>query len=692
MKRTTLLLIVLLGLFFRLNAEVTEIDISQKPEPLPENEFKFPEYKQVTLDNGLKLFVIEDHEQPTIALRLLVAGGKSVDALKPGVAEITAGLLTKGTKKMNALDIAKKIDGVGASIPANASTDFITVNASGLTKHIDVILNVFSQVITAPVFPEDEFEKIIPQMLANIRQEKGDPRAIAQKMSRKVIYGENHPYALDPTESSIKNINIADIKKYFGKYFVPGNATLTVIGDVNSDEIISDIEEKFENWKESKESVEIINPAAKSMPLGVYFIERPGSVQSTIVYTSKAVPFNNRAYDELEIATSVISGGIAGRLFRTIREKYSYAYSPFGYLSQGKYSSRYVCGADVKNIVTDSAIIVILDQIRTLATVKPSKEELERVKIYKAGSYKMSFENSGFIAAAIQNADFYGKPVDDLETYATRIMTYTPYGIKEVASRYLNPKKGYIIVVGSPEIKDKLNQFGKVYDYDLDFNPLSGENAKMEEVSYDAAELIEEYVEALGGMEALNNIQTVIDTAKIEMITNGNASEGLLIQYQKAPNKKHFIFDMIAYKQEGWIDGENVWVKLDKVEKMQGTNAEMFLYDAILFKDTKILENGYTCEVLGKQGNRILMKAVSPKGLASTYYFDSETFLLKKIERVEETSHGTLPITERITEYVEINGVKFPKVIETVNPLYNIKTINNYTVNTPLDDAMFKPE
>ncbi|MFH1051127.1 MAG: insulinase family protein [bacterium] len=684
-----IILIILVALQY---AKATDSTIVSKPEPLPEKEIKFPEYKEFTLDNGLKVFVFEDHRQPTISFRLLIAGGKSVDTLKPGIADITASLLTKGTKKLTALDLAKKIDGVGADISASAGTDFITVQASGLKKHLSTILDVYSQVITGPVFPDKEFEKIVPQMIAAIRQEKADPRLIASKIARKAIYGEQHPYALFASEKSIGIINISDIKNYYINNFIPNNATLAIIGDVKANDIIKEIKKKFKNWEKSNKDFTYNIPSIKSLPLGVYFVERPASVQSTIMFATKAVAYTNKDYDLLGVATNVISGGIAGRLFRTLREEYSYTYTPFGNISQNKYTGWYFCGADVKNVVTDSALKVMLKQITSLTQELTKEDELKRVKTYQSGTYKMAFESSDYIAALIQNADFYGKPIEELAAYANKIMNFSPHAIKNIASQFLNPSKGYLIIVGSPEVKEKLSQFGKLYDFDLDLNPLSGEKAKMEPISMTSNELIEKYINSIGGRDSLNNIQTVIDSAQVEMISGSNVMKGTLIQYQKSPGKKYMDFDMNVFRQQVWVDGKDVWVKLNQVEKMETDESEKFIYDAQIFKDTRLVDMGYNCSILGKQGNTILMKAVSPKGFASTYFFDAKTFHINKIERVETTGRGTLPITETIKEYVEIAGMKFPKVIESVTPLNTIITVHYYIINQPIDDNLFLPK
>jgi zinc protease len=692
MKTLLSLLLVFFSYTIISFSQESDSTLSEKPESMPEREFEFPEFQKITLDNGLKVFLIEDHEQPTITLRLLVGGGNSVDGNKAGLSIMASELIKKGTKKLDALSLVKKIDGVGGRLTANSNDDFVTVKISGLTKHLDLFMDVCSQMIISPTFPNTEIEKLKPRFLAKIKQEKENPRKIADALSKKVIYGDNHPYSSEPDENSIKSIKQKDIINYYNKYFVPDNSSLAVIGDFNKDEIIEKIKEYFLEWDKSSENLNIEVPEGKPKPLGVYFVERPGSVQSTIMFATNTVACNNRDYDLLTVATSVISGGISGRLFKTLREKYSYTYAPFGNMTKSKFNGRYFCGADVKKEVTDSAITIMLEQIRALCSQTPNTEEVSLVKTYLSGSYKMSFENSDHIAALIQNTDFYGKPINEVESYAQRIIGYSPYTIRNIANKYLKPEEVYIIVVGSPEIKNKLASFGKIYDFDQNLIPLSGENAKLENTGYDAEKLLEKYIEALGGKENLDSIHTVIDSAKVEMNSQGNLMEGDLIYYQKAPDKKYSIFDMNVFKQYMWVDGKDVWIRLSNIQKMESKEAEKLKYDAVLFKDAKLLEYNYQCKVLGKQGNMILMKAVSPAGFESVYYFNDDTFLIEKIERNEETTEGVIPITEYFKGYVEVNRVLFPKVIETVSPLYKIKTVNSYTINQPLDDTLFRPE
>jgi len=286
MKKIILIVIFALAVFN--SYAQAPLDLTKKPEPLEVPKFVFPENSQFTLSNGLKVFVVEDHEQPTVSMNLLIPGGASMDGKKSGLAELCAAMLTKGAGKLEAKDIANIIDGLGASLSGKTGRDYITVSADFLKKHTTEVVDIFSEILTQPKFDEDELEKLQKIKLSEITEEKSNPNSLISYLGAKAIYGDEHPYSQHPNEKSIKSIKIKDVKEYYKKYFVPNNSSLVIVGDVNADEIQKMMEIKLFQWK-SGEIPKIEIPAPKPKPLGVYFVERPGSVQSSIMLNAPAV-------------------------------------------------------------------------------------------------------------------------------------------------------------------------------------------------------------------------------------------------------------------------------------------------------------------------------------------------------------------------------------------------------------------
>ncbi|MCX7880745.1 MAG: insulinase family protein [Ignavibacteria bacterium] len=669
-----------------------KIDVDKKPEPLPPKEFVFPRYIETKLSNGMKVFIIEDNEQPTFAFRLLIPGGSAYDFDKPGLAELVAEMLTKGAGKLTAYQIAEKLDGVGASLRITANPDHFIISGSCITKHIPVLLEILSKVLIEPTFPNDEFEKLKPRIISAIKNEKARPMSIASNLSKKIIYGEHHPYGKKKTEESIGKIKLEDLKQFYKQYIVPNYASLVIVGAVKEKEIVSLFNKALEKWEKGK--IPPLNlPPIKPAPLGVYYVKRPASVQSTIILSTPTVEITHPDYDAIDLASSVIGSGFAGRLFRTLRETYSYTYSPFGFQTSSKFANRFACGADVRNQVTDSAINVIKEQLLLLATEAPSEEELNRIKKVEIGSYFMSFENTEFVASLIQNAHFFGKPMSYLKEYHKIIEQLTPYDIQKVADKYLHPKKAYIFVVGNPEVQPMLEKFGKVYEYDLDLKPVTGEKAKMEKVDLKPNELIKKYLDKRGGTDLIQNVKTLYNEANAKIDMQGQVLEGKIIEKIKSPLRKYQLVDFNMFQSEIWFLEDKSWSKVQGVvEELKFKEHDKNLFDYAVLFDPTILEKNFKIDILGKQGNNILVKFTSINGFEATVYFDSEKFIINRIESVEESHLGSIPVTTDYLSWETVSNFLFPKIIKSSNPMYSIEIQNSYKLNEEFDDSIFIPK
>ncbi len=680
-------------IFSSLNLNAKDINPDIKPEPLKSVGFEFPEYTVEYLSNGLKVFIVKDYEQPTVAFRLMIFGGTSVDGEKAGISEMTASMLTKGTTKRSALDIAKAIDGVGATLTSSATTDYYTIYAESLTKHYKLILEMMADILLNPKFTPDEFVKLQQQTIAGIEYEKSNSGSIAQALSRMTVYGKDHPYAKRKTEKSISSININDLKEYHSRWAKPNNASLVVVGDVDKNEIIKELEEYFKIWKKS-DVPKIVIPGIQSMPKGTYFVSRPGSVQSSMILTTKTIPYNDRDYDRLHI-TSEIIGGANGRLYQTLREKYSFTYSPYGFLTSTKYANRFAAIAEVAAEKTDSSITVIMNELVDLANNSPKQDELDRVRSSFIGNYYMSFENSLFIASLIQNEDFYGKNINDLKNYDKNINSFTTVDITSMTSKYINTNDAQLIIVGDPSIIPSIEKYGQIYTYNLDLEPLSGLDGKIEKISMNADNLISKYENAIGGKENIGKINTLNAVSTAELSVNGQVVPGEVVSQKKAPNKLYNVSDFGIFKSEIWVNGIGAWSSQSGQPSVaqEGEAKEKMMFEAEMFSVLALKKHGYTLEVLGKQDKYILMSAKSKSGTVSTYYFDKDNFLLIKLEFSIEGPNGVKEIWSIVSEdYADYQGVKLPKVQKTISPSFIIKIMTNYEVNREIDDAVFMPQ
>lgn len=669
-----------------------KVDLSKRPDPAPVREVPFPKYEEMTLKNGMKVLVIEDHEQPTILFRMQFTPGNVGDGNKAGLASLTANLLTKGAGKRSALDIAKTLDGIGASINSNVGGDAMTISASGIKKHMGTILDLYKDVLTNPTFPSDELEKLRAQTIEGVRYEKSQPDELVQALARKVIYGENHPYAQKESEASLQSITLDDVKAFHSTYFRPNNAYLAIVGDITSKEVRPLLEQAFATWTKAPVP-KVTVPDIKPMPMGVYFIERPASVQSAFVVTGAAEPRNHPDYEKISLAADVIGSGFGGRLFRTLRETYSYTYTPFGFVTSAKTANRFVAGADVRNDVTDSAIIVTQRELKTLTQEAPSEESLNRLKRYTVGSFLMSFEHTEVLATLLQQANLYEIPVKRIKEFPKTIMNITPKQVQAMAAKYMNPDKLPVVVVGSPDVLSKIEKFGTVYHYNLDIEP--ERVVATETVSISADDLIAKHIKAIGGKNAIDNLKSLKTSAKVTLKAGPQSIGGTAVSLHKTPGMMTRNVDLTVMKQQSWVNQGKAWEAMNGMppEEKTGKELEDELYNAYIVPLAALKELGYTTKIKGKKGDLYMLGITSHSGDEKTVYIDANTMLVTKIESTADTPQGAMPVVEEYKDYTNVGGVQLPRSITTTmaGGAMVIQMENSFEANPSVSDSEFAP-
>lgn len=470
--RSLFLLPLALGLLpFSLRADV---DRSHPPEPGPAPTASFPDYQQAKLANGLKVFVVENHREPTVTFRLLFKSGDAAEGDKAGLADAVAALLNKGTTHRNSLRFAQETDFIGATVEAASGPDSFSVAADGLTKYLPKVLDLFTDATLHPTFPKDELAKYQRQTISALERQKQTPSSLAARLRGKLIYGSKNPYGSYPDEKSVASITTVDVEKYHAAHFTPGNATLAVVGDVRAADIVPLLDKALADWKPSADGEggkdERFPPLADaSKGLSIHLVDRPGSVQSNVLVSCRGVPRANPDVPEMGVMNSILGGGFSGRLFQNLREKHGYTYGSSSAFSMNRYGGIFSASAEVRNAVTVPATEEILNEIRRLRTELVPEKELGMQRQYLAGNYLLSLESPATTAERVQAIDLYGLPADYFRTYVKRVSEVSAEQVGKLANKYIDVEDATIVVVGeAKEVKDALAKLGPVTVYDTD--------------------------------------------------------------------------------------------------------------------------------------------------------------------------------------------------------------------------------
>lgn len=679
---------------FVLTTSVFAQAVSQRPEPLKATNFIYPTYKEMQTDNGLRVFVVEDFEQPVVTFRLVINTRGAEEVAKPGLSEFTAEMLNKGFTNKTADQISNLIDSCAISFSVTAAGDQTVVAMSGLKKYYGVMLGLLNDVLTNVTFPEEEFKKLQPQFMASIQQKKSNVQELMGQMSRIAIYGKNHPYSIRQTKESMMSITLDDIKKFHKAYYIPNNAHLAVVGDVKLNDVKSSFAKALASWKRGSIPSFTMPPTAPE-PVGVYFVHRPNSVQSQVLVCFAAPEHRNVDYKKLQLAGSYIGGGFVSRLFRTLREQYSYTYSPFAGITGAKEYNRFFAGSAVRNSVTDSTIMVIKNELAKFRSDGPIPEDFAVVKNSDIGSFMQSMENPQSIANYIQLAYSFNEPLDWYKTQVEFMESMTVGDMLNVANKYLTDNRMYIIVVGAPEVGKSLAQFGKVYEFNTDFEPISGVGA-LKPSKMSAEEVFDKYNSAIGGSQS--EIKTLMTDSKVNFSVQGQSFDGTIVQKQKAPDKSTTLMNLKVTNQTIWVNGAKAWMQqgTNPAAEQTGYEYEKLRIDGQLFGYARLLNHGYTAKVKGEDGSHIVVEVTFPKAISGAdpmmLYFDAKTFLLAKVETIEKNAQATFPSTVEYSNYIVVAGCKMPKNIKSSNPYFEITLENTYSPNVEFQDADFTPK
>ena len=451
------------------------VDRTKKPAPDPAPAAAFPDYKTVTLKNGLRVFVIEDDRKPTLSLRLLIKGGSTLDGTGVGLAGFTAGLLNRGTATRDAATFAEECDFIGMKLEASAGPDAISVGAGGLTKYTAKILELFADAVLHPVFPAEQLAKEQKKAMSQLESEKKQPGPLLDKLQAKIIYGE-HPYGNHSTPETVNAITRDDLVAFHKTWFAPNNATLAIVGDVKADEIVPLVERALAAWEAHDVAMPKLPEIAPVKGITVHLVDRPGSVQSNIGITETGPPRNNPDSAELNVVNATLGGGFSGRLFQNLREKHGWTYGAYSAFGMNKLGGAFEASAETRNEVTIPAIKETLAELKRLREEPVPDAELELQRQYNIGNYLLSLENASRNAQRVQDIDLYGLAPDYYKRYAKRMESVTPSIAQQLAQQYISVENVAICVVGeAKEIKAELEKLGKVIVYDTDLKPVAAE-------------------------------------------------------------------------------------------------------------------------------------------------------------------------------------------------------------------------
>jgi zinc protease len=411
--------------------------------------------QRAVLKNGIVLLSSEQRALPMVSIELLIHAGSRYDMPKQeGLANLTARLLTYGTRRRKALEISETLDFIGASLSADCGEDMASVSLTILKKDLAIGLELLAEILTESNFPQEEIDRRKQSIIASIKAREEDPGDIAQRRFQATLYPES-PFGrpVEGTEASVRSIPQESISEFYQRHYRPNRTLMAVVGDISHQEIIEAVELAFRNWAAGEPPGAPLIPSTQGS--GEIIRVNKDLTQSNIILGHAGVGRENPDYYAIQVMNYILGGGgFSSRLMDAIRNERGLAYSVYSYFSAEKGRGSFELVMQTKNESAQDAIRVALDEIRRIRAEPVSVEDLSEAKDYLTGSFPLRFDTNRKVANFLVLAEFFGLGLDFRERYPDFIRGVTRDDVLRVARQYLNPEKLITVVVGNPKVRD----------------------------------------------------------------------------------------------------------------------------------------------------------------------------------------------------------------------------------------------
>lgn len=434
----------------------TGADRSKLPATGTPPELKLPPLTRDTLSNGLKIVLAERHNVPVVQMNLIVDAGYAADSqAKPGTAKLALGMIDEGTKTLDSLQISKREQELGANIGSGSSLDTSYISLNALKANLPASLDLFTDILLNPTFPQSELNRIKPQMLAAIQQERSQPYGIASRVYPKLIYGKGHAYANplsgNGTEESIASLSREELQAFYKRWVRPDNATLLIVGDTTMAQIKPLLEQRLAGWKSPAAAKPVKNLATAALPgkPRVFLINRTGSEQSLILAAEVAPPRNDPDHLAMVVVNTALGGNFVSRMNMNLREDKHWAYGAFTVLSNAKGQRPFFVYAPVQTDKTAESMQEALKELRNVLGPKPlNADEIKFAKDSIVLSLPGENETAAEVAGSYNNILVYGLPDSYYNDLVGKVDDLTPASLSAAAGKLIHPDALTWIIVG----------------------------------------------------------------------------------------------------------------------------------------------------------------------------------------------------------------------------------------------------
>lgn len=687
---------------------------SQMPPAGAPAKFEFPVAATKTLANGIKVFVVTDHSEPAVAVQMVIlsAGSTKDPAMMPGVAQMTASLLSQGTEKRSAQDLAEAIDFVGGSLNASVTKDATELSLQVVKKDLGTGLDVMSDEVLHPAFRADEIDRQRQQLLSGLQVQYSDPEYLASMTLTHVLYAGT-PYGMpsEGTPGTVQKFERDMFVKFHDANYAPNQTLVALAGDITPDEAFATAEKYFGGWAQVQVSASTMKEPAPVKGQHIWLIDKPDAVQTQIRVGRVAIKRADPDYIPLDVTNHIFGGSYNSLLNTEVRIKSGLTYGANSTLSAHVHAGSLAVDTYTRTEQTLPALKLVMDMLTKMSKGDLTAKNLDFARDYMAGVYPIQSETAEQVAGRVLMVAMYGLPADYNRTFPDKIRATSLSEVQAQGKKYFGTEDVDIVLAGNVgAFRDELKKqypnstFVEIPADQLD--PLSDDlraatqkkpNATPESIAA-GKQILMAAANAAGG-DALKVVATLA-IAENGTLHSPGGERAINVKWQvDYPDKSFGEVDLGGQSIQQVCDGTSSWIKFpDSVRDTTDVISEfkrgilLFgggwgLYRQVL--DGKISGSAIDGEDI--DGHKTQAVALDGDFGAVKLYFDATTHLLAAARFDSQADQGVNHNEQRWSDYRALDGKPFGYA--TVTYRNGVKffdsSIQKVDLNPKVDPVLF---
>jgi len=671
---------------------------------IPElNEIKMPAYERVELDNGMVLFLAEDHEFPLVDLNATIDVGSFYEpADKVGLATMTGTVMRSGgTATRSGDDIDALVEARGMSVETWIGSADGGARLSTLVEDTDLGLELLADILRNPAFPEDKIKLAKEQQKAGISRRNDDPQSIARREAKKAVFGPDHPMARVPEYDTIAAVSRQDMIDFHNDWFHPDRMYLVVIGDFDSQEMVGKIKAAFAGWEKATKPLPA-DPEIPDFPRTVNIVDKDDLTQTTVFMAHKGIRADDPNYAGVQVANRILGGGFATRLFNEVRSRQGLAYSVGSMAGTGfRNPGLFAAFTMTKTETSEKATTAVLKEIKKMITTEVTDEELAQAKDSILNSEVFNFDTKQEILNRAVMFERYHYPADFLQTYQKNVKNMTKADVLAAAQAVWRPDDMTILAVGDyKEFDGDFSSFGPVTMVDITIPEAKLDIPMATPLSLEQGRgLMLAAAEAMGGMEHLKNMKSYEQTMVLDATIQGMDMTFTIIKTVIYPDKIHTLQKTPFGNMTNVVAGDKGWSESPMGNKDMDQSDLAAAKEELKTDTIGIMRNldDFTCQAL--EPSEVEGKLCNPvyvTGVGDDYrilFLDAQSNEVVMVQQPGMDPASGAPVTQKVyvDEYLAADGLVTPKNVRIVNDdePFGVGTVESFHVDPAIDMTLF---